>query len=127
MYWAVDVLRCYVLFELPDTFWKLCVYFIYLLFSIYLSWTKFTTRLDFNKQQDLSQIPDSVNNIAECSHYWHQTVESKSQFVVLIKVNPKQNRNALGNVRPTSKWQYIIKNWWRHKIIINVSAGYIVK
>ena len=70
--------------------------FIYL-FSIYLSLTnlfQLTIRLAFQKQEGLSQTSIVINNITECWYGWHQTLETESQFVVLIKVNINQNKNA---------------------------------
>ena len=50
--------------------------------------------LAFHKLQGLSQTYGAINNIAECCYRWHQIFETEPQFVVLIKVNTNQNRNA---------------------------------
>ena len=84
----------------------------YSLFSFYLSLTNFisiSTRILFQ-----SQTPSVVNKIAECWYRWHQTFETKSPFVVLIKVNPKQNRNAKRREYATN-WQLTLY----HNAIIN--------
>ena len=49
-----------------------------------------TTGIAFHRQQDLSQTHGAVNKIAECWYCCYQTFKTKSPFVVLIKVNPKQ-------------------------------------
>ena len=88
-----------------------------------------TIRLAFHKQQGLSQTSGAINNIVECCYRWHQIFETELQFVVLIKVNTNQNRNA--KIRQYApNWQMtlyqndLIKTL---KIIVNASAAYIWK
>ena len=88
-----------------------------------------TIRLAFHKQQGLSQTSGAINNIVECCYRWHQIFETEPQFVVLIKVNTNQNRNA--KIRQYApNWQMtlyqndLIKTL---KIIVNASGGYIWK
>ena len=88
-----------------------------------------TIRLAFHKQQGLSQTSGAINNIVECCYRWHQIFETEPQFVVLIKVNTNQNRNA--KIRQYApNWQMtlyqndLIKTL---KIIVNASAEYIWK
>ena len=67
-----------------------------------------TTRIAFHKQQDQSQTPRSVNKIAECWYPWYQTFETKSLFVVLIKVNPKlkkQQKKQTNKKKHATNWQ----------------------
>ena len=73
----------------------LFIYFIYFQF-IYRWQILFhrTIRLAFHKQQGLSQTSGAINNIVECCYRWHQIFETEPQFVVRIKVNTNQNRNA---------------------------------
>ena len=88
-----------------------------------------TIRLAFHKQQGLSQTSSAINNIVECCYRWHQIFETEPQFVVLIKVNTNQNRNAKRR-QYAPNWQMtiyqndLIKTL---KIIVNASAGYIWK
>ena len=88
-----------------------------------------TIGLAFHKQQGLSQTSGTINNIVECCYRWHQIFETEPQFVVLIKVNTNQNRNA--KIRQYApNWQMtlyqndLIKTL---KIIVNASAGCIWK
>ena len=70
------------------------IYFIYVQFTY--RWQvlfQLTIRLAFHKQQDLSQTC-AINNIEKCWYRSHQTFEAESHFVVLIKANTNQNRNA---------------------------------
>ena len=82
-------------------------------------------RLAFHKQQGLSQTSSAINNIVECCYRWHQIFETAPQFVVLIKVNINQCRNAKIR-RYAPNWQMtlyqndLIKTL---KIIVNPSAG----
>ena len=66
-------------------------------------------RLAFHKQQGLYQTSGAISNIVEGWYCWYQTFETESQFVVLIKVNINQNRNA--KMHPTDKWHYIKVIW----------------
>ena len=84
--------------NMPE-FWICLMLYIYLFiyFQFIHRWLilfRFTPRLAFHKHHDLSQTPGAVSNIAECWYRWQQTFKAKSQFVVLIKVNAKQNRNT---------------------------------
>ena len=86
-----------------------------------------TIWLAFHKQQDLSQTSGAVNNIVKCWYRWHQTYKTESQFVLQIKVNTKQNRNA--------KRRYYAHNWkmtlYHYDLIktltVNATARYIWK
>ena len=88
-----------------------------------------TIRLAFHKQQGLSQTSGAISKILECCYRWHQIFETEPQFVVLIKVNTNQNRNAkikqyAPNWQMTLYQNDLIKTL---KIIFNASAGYIWK
>ena len=107
--------------------------FIYLFyFQFIYRWQIFfhrTIRLAFRKQQGFSQTSGAINNIVECCYHWHQIFETEPQFLVLIKVNTNQNRNA--KIRQYApNWQMtlyqndLIKTL---KVIVNATAGYIWK
>ena len=67
-----------------------------------------TTRIAFHEQQGQSQTPGSVNKIAECWYPWYQTFETKSLFVVLIKVDPKlkkQQKKQTNKKKHATNWQ----------------------
>ena len=69
-------------------------------------------RLAFHKQQGLSQTSGAINDIAECCYRWHQIFETEPQFVMLIKVNTNQNRNAkIRHMHPPGKWHYTKMIW----------------
>ena len=104
--------------------------FIFIHFQFIYRWQiliHLTIRLASHKHQSLSHSSGAINSIAECCYRWHQIFETEPQFVVLIKVNTNQNRNA--KIRQYApNWQMalyqndLIKI---HKIIVNASAGYI--
>ena len=65
--------------------------FIYLfVFNLFIvdKFISVTTRIAYPKQQ----TSGAVDKIAECWYRWYQAFETKSQFVVLIKVHLKHKR-----------------------------------
>ena len=97
-------------------FWYRIYLFAYLfIFNLFIieKFISITTRIAFHKQQDLSQIRGVVNKIAKCWYRWYQTFETKSPFVVLVKVNPKQEKKGEKKhpMQPSDNWHYIIMNW----------------
>ena len=104
------------------------ILFIYFYFQFLYRWQILfnrTIRLAFHKQQGLSQTSGAINNIVECCYRWHQIFETEPQFVVLIKVNTNQNRDAK-IMQYAPNWQialYQIDLTKTLKIIVNASAG----
>ena len=90
-----DILLC-IAFSSVTLFIDLLIYLL-ICFQFIYGWQilfQLTIRLAFHSQQGLSQTSGAISNIAECWYRWHQTFETESPFVVLIKVNINQNRNV---------------------------------
>ena len=114
-----------------DIYIYLFIYLFYL-FSTYLSLTNFISSYNQTSLPQTARLFSNIqcdHNIVECCYHWHQIFETEPQFVVLIKVNTNQNRNA--KIRQYApNWQMtlyqndLIKTF---KIIVNASAGYIWK
>ena len=81
----------------------LCLLIYLFIFNLFIvdKFISVTTRIAFRKQQGLSQIPGAVNKITECWYRWYEIFETKSPFVVLIKVNPKQKRKKKAKKKNT--------------------------
>ena len=125
--WYGKTMRKHMTFPYDEVYHMMEIY-LFIYFQFIYRWQilfHLIIRLAFHKQQGLSQTSSAINNIVECCYRWHQIFETAPQFVVLIKVNINQCRNAKIR-RYAPNWQMtlyqndLIKTL---KIIVNPSAG----